>query len=515
MASFRFALIALFALTFSLTARAAADDCSAICTDGEACIAAALYPYVPDTAPFATSLCAAWSAANRPERLYIIADEAVWDGGYSSNPVYTNGSGAQAPIDVFVYDAMYLNYWTQHTVPVPAGYITNPGDFVPYARDALVQLDNDMLALPMLGCTNIMFYLDNDQGMAGVTTLSQFFNVNPQGVYISPVPFGRSGAMLDMTGKTTLGVNYMVMGYLTTGTWPEMSPIDPAITGAMARLSESASYYNALTGAIPPLPGVQDQYIRAGYFSQGYGRTSIGFSESMSQMSGATRSRLRLRAFPWSDNTAASTMFYADVAGVNAQSAFLDNGGDAPFILANLMTSQAVMQDSIAPPGGELSYLFPARVSVLTALAEADPLYAQMASVLNSATSVLVSVPATDRDTFYSFGAAVQTEVLSQFQGHCDMESPEFIWSNDQAQSVCPQVCANSGGWIGSWTNVAPPAWPGYSACGCAQCTSSSPIPGSGANPASAAESGLLSSPANFSPRPTVSTGDERRYSRN
>jgi len=500
MNAFRLRLITLTAMFSLASGAAAAQSCDSICTDGETCIAAALYPYVPDTQPFATTLCAAWEAAGRTEKLYLITDEAVWDGGYASDPVYTNGSGTEVPIDVFVYDAMYLNYWAQQTVPVPANYISNPGDFVPYARDALAGADNSMLALPMLGCTNIMFYLDGDTGMDGVTTLTQFFNVNPEGVYISPVPFGRSGAMLDMSGKTTIGVDYMVRGFLETGVWPPMDPIDPSIIAPLARLSESASYYNALTGAIPPLPDVEDQYIRAGYFSQGYGRTSIGFSESMSQMSDATRSRLKLRAFPWSDNASASNMFFADIAGVNANSAFLSNGGDLPFILADLMTGQSVMQDSIAPPGGALSYLFPARVSVLTALAQEDPLYAQMADVLDSKTSVLVSVPATDRDAFHDFGGAVQTAVRNQFQGHCDMESAQFIASNTQAQSICPQVCANSGGWIGSWTNVAPPAWPGYSACGCAQCTSDSPV----------TQTGEMLMRATASPAPEI-----RRYQRN
>ncbi|MFN3226377.1 MAG: thiamine pyridinylase [Hyphomicrobiales bacterium] len=471
-----FAFLAVFAC-FSLPSAALAQSCNVPCQDGQTCVAAGLYPYVPDTTAFATAICSAWSASGRSEELYLIADENVWDGGYSSDPVYTNGSGTQAPIDVFVYDAMYLEYWKTQTVSVPAASISDPTDFVPYAQTALTEANGDMFALPMLGCTNIMFYRQGDQRMEAVTTFSEFLSVNPAGVYISPVPFDDTGAMMNMSGKTTIGVDYMVRGYLTNnGQWPSMTTLDPAIIQPMTALAETASFYNALTGAIPPHPNVEDQYVRAGYFSDGYGRTSIGFSESMSQMSDTTRSQLRLRAFPWSDDTNADTMFYADVVGVNSSSAYLGSSG-AAFFLANLMTQQAVMQASIAPAGGDLSYLFPARQSVLDTLAAQDPFYGQMSDVLSSATSVLVSMPTTDRDAFHSFGGTVEAAVEGAFNGSCDLESTAFPGSNAEAPAICTPLCANSGGWVGSWTNQSPPAWPGYSACGCQQCTAQSPLP--------------------------------------
>jgi thiamine pyridinylase len=322
-----------------------------------------------------------------------------------------------------------------------------------------------------------MFYRNGDGPMDGVTTLSEFLAVNPAGIYISPVPFDGTGAMMNMSGKTTIGVDYMVKGYLDNGAWPSMDPLDATIVAALSQVSETASYYNALTGAIPPLPGVEDQYVRAGYFSEGYGRTSVGFSESMSQMSDGTRSQLNLAAFPWSDTAGAPNMFYSDVVGVNSSSTFLDGGGTVPFVLANLMTQGPVIQQAIAPDGGDLSYLFPARTSVLSALSAADPLYAQMQTVLDSKTSMLVSMPTTDRDAFHTFGGTVETAVSGAFSGNCDKESPVFPGSNAQAPEICTPLCADSGGWIGSWTNVSPPAWPGYSACGCALCNSRSPLP--------------------------------------
>ena len=467
-----------------------AQMCDAICVDGESCIAAGLYPYVPDTDAFASAICSAWSDSGQTEKLYLIADEAVWDGGYSSDPVYTNGSGSQAPIDVFVYDAMYLEYWKTQTTSVPADQITDASDFVSYAQTALTEPNGDMYALPMLGCTNIMFYRDDDIAMGGVTTLSDFLSVNSAGIYTSPVPFGDTGVMMNMSGKTTIGVDYMVKGFQETGSWPTIGPLDTAIIQSMAEIAETSSYYNALTGVIPPHPDVEDQYVRAGYFSDGYGRVSIGFSESMSQMSDATRSNLRLKAFPWTDNTSAPNMFYADVVGVNSQSTFLSGGGTLPFTLANLMTEQAVVQSAIAPSGGDLSYLFPARNSVLNALAAADGLYQQMSNVLNDTAAVLVNMPTTDRDGFHSFGGTVEAAVAGDFSGHCDKESTVFPGSDAEAPDICIPLCASAGGWMGTWTNVSPPAWPGYSACGCAICDSASPLPPTVSEPSAMVASG-------------------------
>ena len=78
--------------------------------------------------------------------------------------------------------------------------------------------------------------------MGNVTTLSEFMSVNPAGVYISPVPFGSTGAMMNMSGKTTIGVDYMIKGFLDDGQWPPMNPLDQTIIQALAQIAETASY---------------------------------------------------------------------------------------------------------------------------------------------------------------------------------------------------------------------------------------------------------------------------------
>jgi len=98
------------------------------------------------------------------------------------------------------------------------------------------------------------------------------------------------------------------------------------------------------------------------------------------------------------------------------------------------------------------------------------------AMLMAGLTGKRVDVP-TDRDAFHNFGGTVETAVRGAFTGSCDLESTTFPGSTAEAPAICTPLCANSGGWVGSWTNEAPPAWPGYSACGCAQCTAESPLP--------------------------------------
>lgn len=464
-----------------MTSQAAfAQSCDTKCTTGEQnCMSAALYPYVPNIDDFSTAVCSAWTSANPSQKLYLITDGDVWDGGYTSDPVYTNGSGAQAQIDVFTYDAMYLDYWETQTTPIPASYISDVADFADYAKDRLVNSNNDMTALPLLGCTNLMFYRSGDAELDGVENFTEYLDANGSNIFKSPVPFDSTGVMYDMSGKTTAGVDYMIYGYLNGGAYPDINAaqLDATIVTALTQLSERSSYYNALTGAIPPLPGVEDAYIRAGYFSEGYGRTTIGFSESMSQMSDSTRDSVQLKAFPWSTGANTKNMFYADVVGVNSNSPALAQGSTAPYELANLMTRADVMQASIAPSASDVSYLFPARKSVLANLADSYAPYEQMQSVLDDLPTELVVMPTTDRNAFHSFGGTVRDTVKSQFSGGCDLETSTPIYSNDNAAQVCPAVCSGSGGWSGTWTNETPPAWPNYTACGCNTCTQNSPLP--------------------------------------
>ncbi|MFT6090956.1 MAG: thiamine pyridinylase [Akkermansiaceae bacterium] len=458
---------------------ALANTCDTKCTTGQQnCVTAALYPYVPNIENFATAICSAWTADAPGQQLYLIKDGDVWDGGYTSNPVYTDGSGNQTPIDVFTYDAMYLQYWETQTAPIAANYITDASDFADYATARLGTASGAMTALPMLGCTNLMFYRSGDAALDGVSTFTEYLTTNGSNIFKSPVPFDETSVMYDMSGKTTAGVDYMIYAYMNGGTYPALTdPLDPTIISALTQLSERSSYYNALTGAIPPLPGVEDAYIRAGYLSEGYGRTTIGFSESMSQMTDTTRDNIKLKAFPWSTAASSKNMFYSDVVGVNIASPALGQGNDAPYMLANVMTRADVMQASIAPSAADVSYLFPARKSVLADLANIYPPYEQMQTVLNDQPTELVVMPTTDRTAFHSFGGTVRDTVKTDFSGGCDIETSTPIYSNSNAAQVCPAVCSSSGGWSGSWTNEAPPAWPNYTACGCNTCTQDSPVP--------------------------------------
>ena len=145
----------LLVLPLLFASAAWADTCDQICTDGEDCIAAGVYPYVPNPESFTKAICDAWTSIGYGTKLYLIADDSVWDGGYGSNPTYTNGSGTEVPIDVITYDAMNLEHFKKLTVTIPSASISDQSDFVSYADKALTTSGGDMYALPLLGCTNI------------------------------------------------------------------------------------------------------------------------------------------------------------------------------------------------------------------------------------------------------------------------------------------------------------------------------------------------------------------------
>lgn len=80
-----------------------------------------------------------------------------------------------------------------------------------------------------------------------------------------------------------------------------------------------------------------------------------------------------------------------------------------------------------------------------------------MADVLSTAPSTLVTMPTANRDAFHSFGGTVEAAVEGAFSGSCDLESTIFPGSNAEASGICTPLCANNGGWVGSWTNESPP----------------------------------------------------------
>ncbi len=238
--------------------------------------------------------------------------------------------------------------------------------------------------------------------------------------------------------------------------------LNPDAVASMRALLAMASFKNATTS----LPG---QYDRSVWFSDGEGRAVIAYPESMSAMSEQARQNLDFKFMPLSDRDQ-PPLFYADVIGVNT-STNLRGTRTLAVQLANVIASSSTMLASIGPDASAVpQYLFAARRSVLTTLARSYPLYGKMNALLGASEPVMFKLDAQARNWLASMSPAIQQRAQSSYACGCDIDTTQSIPNYRSAKAVCPTVCAAQGGWNGQWTNQAPAAPAGTSACGCNAC---------------------------------------------
>jgi thiamine pyridinylase len=233
----------------------------------------ALYPYVPRVQQFQTAIEESWSRVHPNIPLQIITTDDQWDGGYTKDP--------SENMDVFVFDALYLNYFKakNYMVPLQADTIDNIDDFLPYAING-VKIDDLYYGIPLLGCSNIFFYRKGDQPLEDARTLSDIYNALGQCTYTSKIPPDDRGMMVNMAGGTTNASNYIVAEHWVTQLFPVNLPwtindVDQEAIDKLKRIMAMSSFYNSTSNDTNP-------YIRGVWFGQGFGRAYIDFTESLS-----------------------------------------------------------------------------------------------------------------------------------------------------------------------------------------------------------------------------------------
>jgi len=317
-----------------------------------------LYPYVPRLDQFQGAITAEWSKV-RPDLSLRFLSVDDWDGGYSDDP--------PPQADVYVFDAMFFEYFRSQgwLEPMGADEIDDLDDFVAYAIDG-VEVDGQYYAIPQLGCANILFYQGSDTALANATTLSEVEAALSQCTYTSETPPDRRGLMIDMSGGTTNAALYLDTLHSLTGESPLRLPwteseINPTAMSNMRLLLAMASYENGTASLSAP-------YGRGEWFSNGWGRAVVGFTESMSAMSQQTRAGIGFKVLPLSDDDK-SSLFYADVIAVNTTTHQRDTRALA-VQLANVMASSATMLASIGPDSDSPypQYLMATRPSIFQAL---------------------------------------------------------------------------------------------------------------------------------------------------
>ncbi|MES1242720.1 MAG: thiamine pyridinylase [Acidobacteriota bacterium] len=421
-----------------------------------------LYPYVPRLAQFQQAIQDAWSQVQPGVSLNFLSP-SQWDGGYSNDP--------STDTDVFVFDAMYFEYFRNQgwLEPLQPDEVQGLSDFVPYALQG-VQVSGLYYAIPQLGCANLLFYQESDSELAQANTLTQVNNILSQCTYTSTIPPDPRGLMIDMSGGTTTATLYLDSEHSITGQYPLPQPwnpsqLDPAAIGNLRSLLAMASFENGTAS-------LSDPYQRSNWFSSGWGRAVVGYSESMSDMSDQTLSTVAFKVMPLSDN-ANPPLFYADVIGINTSTN--QRGTRSLAIqLANVMASTSTMVASIGPDASNPTrpqYLMPTRNSIFQTLGQSFPLYTAMYGLVTSSNPVMFKLDSQSRSWLTAMKGTIQSESQANYPCACDYPAQTYISSNSQAPAICQQTCAAHGAWNGQWTNAYPAAPQGQSVCGCTTCS--------------------------------------------
>jgi len=416
----------------------------------------ALYPYVPRPAQFETAIRAAWTQIQPNVQLNFIDDLSVWNGGYDTNP--------PPQADVYVFDAMYFEQFRANNflVSMAPNEIQNAADFLSYARDAVI-VGGNYYAIPQLGCANILFYNVNDAPVANATTLDKLKTALNQCTFTSEIPPDRRGLMLDMAGRTTNATLYLDIAHSENGIYPLPQPAQPNASYIVDQKTIlNVSSYEDITSQNP------NAYVRGVWYSQGYGRAFMGFTETMSNMTPAALSSVGFKVMPLSNTTGNRALFYVDAVGINTTSVQRGTRNLA-VQLGNLIASTAVVVASFEAPqaGANPQYLMSVRHSAFQSLGQRYPIYQQMYQLAKTSNPLAFKLDQNAKSWVTATAGVIRSQVRANYICGCDQTSPEPIFSNAQAQNVCPAVCTRHGGWNGQWTNQ-PPA-PG-SVCGCNTC---------------------------------------------
>ncbi|MBI3231246.1 MAG: thiamine pyridinylase [Burkholderiales bacterium] len=417
----------------------------------------ALYPFVPRAAQFQEVLTAEWKKQQPNVKLTFITDFEKWDGGYKKNP--------PQEADVFVFDATYFEQFRAANLlePLASNEVANQDDFVEYAKTG-VKVGDTFYAIPQLGCANLLFYRKGDTALAAAKTLAEVNRAVGQCTYTSKIPPDKRGLMLDMNGGTTNALLYLDVDHAMMNVYPFGLPqsLNQGTFSYLKTLMAMASLENGKAD-------VQLPYGRALWFSNGWGRALMAYSESMSVMSEETRNNIEFKPMPFSDN-GTRPLFYSDVIGVNPTSK--NRGTRALAVqLANVMAASSTMIASSGPDSGSQvpQYLMPARHSVFQNLARTFPLYGKMHAMLQQANPRMYKAPDGIRAWTNQMKEPIIKIEQSEYACGCDKEIDTVLTSSNAA-AVCSASCADSGGWNGQWTDKFPSAPFGKSACGCKAC---------------------------------------------
>jgi len=441
-----------------------------------------LYGYVPRVEQFEKVIRAKWDGEAKLEFF------SAWKGGYHRNPncatteknSCSNCSASPCnkgkQLDVFVFDALFLNDYRRRGLlaSLTANDINPNGlsDFVPYAIKGVKNTDNTYAGIPLLGCTNVLFYRKGS-GIKDVKTFDQLRNVVKTCKYTGLLPGvdQHNGMMLNMGGGTTNASYYLTTQFAMNGKYPFPTPtsINANVIDRMRTLMSMSSYQNSTQCC-------DKSYQRGIWFGQGYGNSFVGFTESMWGIAKGNNNTLPddfgFKPLPlWNEGEANNPVFYVDVIGVNAHSKNLQQAKK----LARLMGSSEVVVASTTgrgQPDNVPQYLLLTLKSAFDTLGKTYPIYNEMKTLAMNPDIKMFTLSHELSEWVKHNKNSVRTSVKNGFKCGCDVPTNEIV-TRENSRSICTSTCQNhdAGDWNGQWTTASPYVPKGYkSVCGCDVC---------------------------------------------
>nr|WP_293064553.1 MULTISPECIES: thiamine pyridinylase [unclassified Moorena] len=291
--------------------------------------------------------------------------------------------------------------------------------------------------MPQLGCANIIFYHKEDAAIANATKLDEIQNVLGSCTYTSEIPPDIRGMMLDMSGATTNATLYLDIAHSLTGQYPfplpwEKSELNSQAIENMQELLGMASYENATDSMEPK----QQPYQQAEWFSNGWGRAFMGYTEAISNMSENTRQNIGFKVMPLSDQDQSyPEVFYADLIGVNTTTK--ERGTrDLAVKLANTMAASTTMIASIGPDASHPypQYLMATRPSVFQTLEESFPLYGDMFRLIQGQNIIMFKVNDQSRSWLETMKKKIRDQARQNYSCGCDYPAIKTIINKNYYQ---------------------------------------------------------------------------------
>lgn len=326
----------------------------------------ALYGYVPDTERFEKAVKNAWNAIEPNVQLNFVD----WD-CYEEEP--------NQNLDVFVFDSIYLQHYVSegYLLPIAPNEIQNKDDLLPFALSGTT-MNGNIYALPQIICTNLLYYRKNDTQIQNVNTVTDLYQILGDRQSNTIIPAPNEGLLFDMSGGTTKVCLYLDALIDQTGLYTTYTQLPTSFKPQVVSYLEM---FQSMAGKAQAnyWPDNNDAYIRGKWFSEGKGRTYLGYTEAMSTM-GDFVNDIDFKTISYSrfDNI---PIFYGDVIGINAD--ISTEKKDLAIKLMNTIGAKDTMVDALSPDQNNLypQYLLPARESVYDTMNVTYPIYGKLHTI--------------------------------------------------------------------------------------------------------------------------------------